>query len=255
MARSDRHNRIQRLFGGAPVREPHPTQHAHRDLRGGGLRAAIFGVSDGLVSNVSLVLGTAGAHPGPAFIRLAGVAGLLGGSFSMAAGEYVSMTGQREAFERELDVERSELAAHPQAEQAELEQIYRGRGMTPAVAEQAAEDVMADPETALTTHAREELGIDPQHLGAPVQAALASFASFALGALIPLLPFLSGKGGRDAVILTIVLTALGALATGSVLSLVTKRPMVPSALRSLLICAVAGGATYGIGAAIGVSGG
>ena len=231
----------------------HETPHVHRDMRSGGLRAAVFGISDGLVSNVSLVLGIAGANPGPGVVRLAGLAGLLGGSFSMAAGEYVSMRAQREAFERELEVERVELEAHPHAEQRELEQIYVRRGMTPAIAEQAAGEMMANPETALSTHAREELGLDPQNLGSPVQAALASFGTFALGALLPLLPYLTGASGNGALFAAIVLTALGALGTGTVLSFVTQRGRFRSAMRSLLICAVAGAATYGIGAAIGVS--
>jgi VIT1/CCC1 family predicted Fe2+/Mn2+ transporter len=228
-------------------------QHVHRDLRSGGLRAAVFGISDGLVSNVSLVLGTAGAHPGAGVVRLAGLAGLLGGSFSMAAGEYVSMRAQREAFERELEVERVELEAHPHAEKRELEQIYVRRGMTPAIAEQAADEMMADPEIALTTHAREELGLDPKNLGSPIQAALASFGTFALGALLPLLPFLIGETGNGALVTAIVLTGLGALGIGTILSFVTHRGRLRSAMRSLLICAVAGAATYGIGAAIGVS--
>ncbi|HVB06093.1 MAG TPA: VIT1/CCC1 transporter family protein [Acidimicrobiales bacterium] len=254
MARSARHALVERLLGGRPEQHGAGGHHAdHRELRGGGLRAAIFGVSDGLVSNVSLVLGTSGAHPGGSFIRLAGIAGLLGGSFSMAAGEYVSMRAQREAFEREIEVERRELEIHPAAEEHELQQIYQGRGMSAETAQQAAGDVMADPENALSTHTREELGIDPQNLGSPVQAATASFASFAFGALLPLLPFLTGNGGSGALLVAIALTAVGALATGSVLSLVTERPLVLSALRSLAICAVAGGATYAIGTAIGVS--
>jgi vacuolar iron transporter family protein len=245
---------IERALGGRSRHEP-PGHHAHhRDLRGGGLRAAIFGASDGLVSNVSLVLGTAGAHPGGGVIRLAGLAGLFGGSFSMAAGEYISMRAQREGFERELALERRELEVNPHGEQRELEQIYRGRGMTPAVAEQAAGEVMADPLTALTTHAHEELGIDPNNLGSPIQAAVASFASFGIGALLPLLAFLSGHGGNDAVVAAIVLTGLGALLTGWLLSFATDRPRLVSALRSLLICAAAGAVTYGIGAAIGASG-
>jgi VIT1/CCC1 family predicted Fe2+/Mn2+ transporter len=252
---SQRHVLIERLFGGAAVKEGPGHMHAqHRDLRSGGLRATIFGVSDGLVSNVSLVLGTAGAHPGGAFIRLAGLAGLLGGSFSMAAGEYVSMRAQQEAFQRELEIERQEIKTNPGAETSELSQIYVERGMTRAVADQAAEEVMADPETALDEHAREELGIDPSHLGSPIRAGLSSFASFAVGALLPLIPYLGGHGGGSAVFVAIALTGIGALLVGALLSLVTERPAVTSALRSLLICAAAGAATYGIGAAIGVAG-
>jgi vacuolar iron transporter family protein len=222
-------------------------------MRGGGLRAAVFGVSDGLVSNVSLVLGTAGAHPGAGVIRLAGLAGLLGGSFSMAAGEYISMRAQHEAFERELSIERRELEVNPHLEQRELEQIYIGRGMSPDLAAQAAGELMRDPETALSTHAREELGIDPSNLGSPVQASLASFVTFALGAILPLFPFLIGLKGNGALVVAVLLTGIGALAIGGVLAVFTQRSKAFSALRSLAICAVAGAVTFGIGAAIGVS--
>jgi len=227
--------------------------HTHRDPRGGGLRAAVFGASDGLVSNVSLVLGTAGAHPGGAVVRLAGLAGLFGGAFSMAAGEWVSMTAQREVFERELEVERQELERHPRGERQELEQIYQRRGISAATAAELAQQMMSDPDRALATHAREELGIDPDSLGKPVQAALSSFATFAVGAFVPLVPFLGGSGGNVALVVSICLTAVAAVIVGSVLSAFTDRPVAPSALRSLLICAVAGAATYGIGRAIGAT--
>ena len=135
--------------------------HSHRDLRGGGARAAVFGVSDGLVTNVSLVLGMAGANPGASIVRLAGVAGLIAGSFSMAAGEYLSMTAQRELMERELEVERRSLSHSPEGEAAELRGMYVQRGIDPAVATDMVNEVMQDPELALETHAREELGITP----------------------------------------------------------------------------------------------
>jgi vacuolar iron transporter family protein len=225
----------------------------HLDVRGGGLRAAVFGISDGLVSNVSLVLGTAGAHPGGGVVRLAGLAGLLGGSFSMAAGEYISMRSQREVFEYELSVERDEIARNPAAERRELEGIYRARGIDADTARELAEKMMADPATALDAHAREELGIDPGELGSPVQAALASFATFAVGALVPLIAFLGGSSGDSAIELAIALTGASALVVGAGLSFLTRRNVVYSALRSLAICAVAGAITYGIGSAIGVT--
>lgn len=223
----------------------------HRDIRGGGLRAAVFGVSDGLVSNVSLVLGTAGAHPGAAVIRLAGLAGLFGGAFSMAVGEFVSMQAQREAFERELSIEREEIRRRPEFERRELVRIYERRGMEQGVAEQLATELMANPDLALDTHAREELGIDPDELGSPVQAAVSSFATFAIGALVPLLPFLLGGTGSAALLATIGLTACAALAVGALLSLLTARAWWRSALRQLFFCAAAGAATFGIGSAIG----
>jgi vacuolar iron transporter family protein len=225
----------------------------HRDLRGGGFRAAIFGVSDGLVSNVSLVLGIAGAHPSTGVIRLAGLAGLMGGAFSMSAGEYVSMRGQQEALERELDLERSELRNHPDAEKRELELIYLQRGVSPDVAHRVVEQLMSSPESALSTHAREELGIDPSALGSPIQASIASFLTFALGAFVPLAPFLSGSSKSTAVLVSIALAGLAALLVGFVLAHFTGRSRLYSALRSLGICAAAGGVTYLVGSLIGVA--
>ncbi|MDA8289105.1 MAG: VIT1/CCC1 transporter family protein [Actinomycetota bacterium] len=254
---------LARVVGRVGRRAPSPDpssgadglpDHHHRDVRGGGLRAAVFGVSDGLVSNVSLVLGTVGAHPGAGVIRLAGLAGLFGGAFSMAVGEYVSMQAQREAFERELSIEREELRRRPEFERRELTRIYERRGIEREVAAQLATELMADPEVALETHAREELGIDPGELGAPLQAAGSSFITFALGALVPLLPFLLGAKGTAAIGITIGLSALAAVAIGSLLSVLTARPWWRSALRQLVLCALAGAATFGIGSAIGIAG-
>ena len=227
--------------------------HTHRDVLGGGFRAAIFGVSDGLVSNVSLVLGTAAAHPGAGFVRLAGLAGLFGGAFSMAAGEYISMQAQREAFQRELAIEAEEIRRRPEGERRELEHIYRARGIDAEIAHRLAEELMADPVVALATHAREELGLDPDELGSPYQAALSSFVTFAVGALVPLVAFLGGSSGTTAVVIAVGLTALGALVVGGLLSLVTVRSWYFSAARQLAICAIAGAATYGIGSAIGTA--
>ncbi len=235
--------------------KPRFVEHTHRDMRGGGLRAAVFGVSDGLVSNVSLVLGTAGAHPGAGVVRLAGLAGLFGGSFSMAAGEYISMRVQREAFERELHVEQAEIEAQPESERAELVYLYESRGLDTETAERIAETLMADPRIALETHAREELGLDPAALGSPFQAALLSFVTFAVGALIPLAAFLGGSSGTGAILSAIAATAVAALLVGGALSFLTSRPVVGSALRSLLLCAAAGAITYGIGAAVGATAG
>jgi vacuolar iron transporter family protein len=224
--------------------------HHHRDIRGGGARAAIFGVSDGLVTNVSLVLGIAGASPGGTIVRLAGVAGLVAGSFSMAAGEFISMTAQRELLERELNVEREALIESPEGEANELRGMYERRGIDPGVAQDMVDQVMQDPELALETHAREELGINPQHLGSPVQSALSSFFTFALGAFVPLLPWLVSHG-TTAIIWSMALGALAALVVGSVLAAFTERPKVRSALRQLAVTAAAAAVTYGIGRAIG----
>ncbi|HTU38888.1 MAG TPA: VIT1/CCC1 transporter family protein [Acidimicrobiales bacterium] len=231
-----------------------PQVHHHRDVRGGGARAAVFGVSDGLVTNVSLVLGMAGANPGGAIVRLAGIAGLVAGSFSMAAGEYLSMTAQRELMERELEVERRSLRRSPEGEAAELRGMYVRRGIDPTVATDMVNEVMQDPDLALETHAREELGISVQNLGSPWQAAAASFVTFAIGAFIPLAPWLF-TSGTAAIILSVVLGGLAALVVGVVLSRYTERPALASALRQLAVTAVAAAVTFGVGKAIGAGAG
>ena len=228
----------------------HIAPHHHRDIGGGGARAAVFGISDGLVTNVSLVLGMAGANPGGSIVRLAGVAGLVAGSFSMAAGEYLSMTAQRELQERELEVERRALSDNPRGEAAELRGMYVRRGIEPGVAHEMVNEVMQDPDLALETHAREELGISPQNLGSPWQAAAASFVTFALGAFVPLAPWLF-TSGTLAIVLSVVLGGLAALAVGVVLARFTERSPVVSALRQLAVTAVAAAVTYGVGRAIG----
>ena len=231
---------------------PLPEKH-HRDVQGGTARAAVFGVSDGLVSNVAIVLGFAGANPGPGLVRLAGLAGLIGGAVSMAAGEYISMTAQAELFERELEMERLELRRRPEAERRELAQIYRARGVDEDTAEQLATALSRDPELALQTHAREELGIDPDSLGQPVRAALWSFVTFSIGASVPLIPYFFGSG-TGALMAAIVLGVIAALAVGTALAKFTDRPMGRSAARQLLFSAVPAILTYGIGSAVGVSG-
>lgn len=231
---------------------PLPEKH-HRDVQGGTARAAVFGVSDGLVSNVAIVLGFAGANPGPGLVRLAGLAGLIGGAVSMAAGEYVSMTAQSELLERELEMERLELRRRPEAERRELAQIYRSRGVDEDTAEQLATALSRNPELALQTHAREELGIDPESLGEPVKAALSSFVTFSIGATIPLLPYFFGTG-TAALVVAVVLGVVAALGVGAALARFTGRPMGRSAARQLLFSAVPAAITYAIGSAVGVSG-
>jgi VIT1/CCC1 family predicted Fe2+/Mn2+ transporter len=235
------------------VPDPPAFEHHHRDIRGGTARAAVFGVSDGLVSNVSLILGVAaGAHDLQGTVRLAGLAGLIAGAVSMAIGEYVSMTAQAELFERELELERREIKRRPENERRELAHIYRARGVEADTADELASQMMRDPDLALETHAREELGIDPKALGSPIGAALSSFVSFAVGALLPLLPWFFG-GGRSYVLATVILGALGAVAVGAGLSRFTGRSAVRSALRQLLFTAVGAAVVYGIGAAVGVA--
>ncbi|MGH9102483.1 MAG: VIT1/CCC1 transporter family protein [Acidimicrobiales bacterium] len=230
----------------------HPDEHHHRDVQGGAARAAVFGMSDGLVTNVSLILGVAGANPGSSLVRLAGLAGLVGGAFSMAAGEYISMRAQRELMERELEIERGELRRHPKAERRELARLYESRGLEPELAARLADAMMRDPDVALEIHAREELGLDPGSLGSPWQAASSSFVSFALGAVLPLLPWFFGRG-VEAVLLSVAVGAVAALALGAALSAFTGRSWLRSALRQLLVSAVAAGITFAIGSVVGVS--
>lgn len=234
----------------SPLIPSRPESH-HRNIQGGTARAAVFGISDGLVSNVALILGVAGASPGPGVVRLAGLAGLIAGAISMAAGEYISMTAQRELLTRELEMEAIELHRQPENERRELIQIYRSRGIEPETAERLATEMMRNPELALETHAREELGIDPAELGSPVGAASSSFLAFAVGAFIPLLPWLLTRGGA-ALGLSITLGALAALAVGAALARFTGRSASRSALRQLLWAAVPAAITYGVGALVGV---
>ena len=226
--------------------------HRHRDVQGGAARAAVFGISDGLVSNVALILGIAGASTDPTFVRVAGVSGLLAGAISMAAGEYVSLRAQAELVERELDIERRSIAENPEAETAELAAIYRERGLDPDHAKQVAEGLMADPEVALDVHAREELGVNPTQLGNPMVASASSFGSFALGAFVPLVPWLGG-GGNNAVWASVILGLSVAALVGAVLARLTERSVVRTVVRQLLVVGGACGATYLIGTALGTS--
>jgi VIT1/CCC1 family predicted Fe2+/Mn2+ transporter len=224
--------------------------HNHRDIRGGGARAAVFGVSDGLVSNVALILGVAGAHASAGAVRLAGVAGLVAGSFSMAAGEYISVRAQSELMLRELDVERQAISHDPEVERRELAAIYESRGIDSDMARELSVKMMRDPEVALETHAREELGIDPEQTGNPLQAALSSFVTFAVGAFVPLLPWLFTSGTR-AILWSVALGAIAALGVGAGLAHFTGRSWVWSASRQLLISGVAAAVTFGVGRLIG----
>jgi vacuolar iron transporter family protein len=226
--------------------------HHHRNVQGGGARAAVFGVSDGLVTNVSLILGFAGANAGPGVVRLAGVAGLIAGAFSMGSGEWISMRAQRELLERELAMEKHEIRHRPEGERRELVGIYENRGVEPSVARTLADEMMRTPELALETHAREELGINPASLGRPVQAALSSFATFALGALLPLIPWLFTRG-TGAVIASVVVGGVAALAVGSILAAFTHQSVWRSALRQLVTSAAVAAVVYGVGAGVGVS--
>jgi len=184
-------------------------------------------------------------------VVLAGVAGLVAGAGSMAAGEWISVRSQRELFEREIAVERAELEQFPEEEQRELELIYRAKGFSEEQARDLAEQIMADPEVALDTMVREELGLDPDDLGSPWLAAISSFLAFALGAAVPLLPFLF-TSGLGAVTMSAVLSAAALASVGLAISVLTGRPAWRTALRQVLIGGVTAVATYGIGTAVGV---
>ncbi len=244
---------LARDAGHAPPVQGTGVEHRHRGLGGGGnLRAAVFGVNDGLVSNASLILGVAGASPDPQVVLLTGVAGMCAGAFAMAAGEYVSVRSQRELFEYQIGLERDELEEYPDAEAQELALIYEEKGLARKEAERLAKQLVADPEHALDTLAREELGLNPDELGSPWGAAISSFLSFAAGALLPLAPFMMAAGPR-ALPIAIGVTAVALFVVGALLSLFTGRNAFYSGARMMLLGGVAGAVTYAIGRFAGVS--
>ena len=219
---------------------------------GGSLRAAVLGVNDGLVSNFSLVMGVAGGTSEADFVRLAGVAGLLAGAFSMAAGEYVSMRSQRELYEHRIRVEQAELEEWPEEEEEELVLIYEAKGLSREESQLVAKRIMTRPQVALDTMAREELGLDPKQLGSPVRAALSSFAAFVAGAIVPVFPYLINAGGL-AFTLSAVLSAAALAVVGGLLAGLTGRSMIRGALRMLMAGGAAAAVTFGVGYLIGVS--
>ncbi len=224
----------------------------HRRGAGGMLRASVFGVNDGLVSNFSLVMGVAGGTSDNGIVLLAGVAGLVAGAFSMASGEWISVRSQRELFENELRIEREELAAFPAEEREELELIYQAKGIDADEAKALVDTIMEKPDVALDTMAREELGLDPAALGgSPWVAAASSFVAFALGALVPIIPFLVGSGAA-ATVTAALLSLIGLFAVGASISVFTGRHAGRSGLRMALIGAVVAAATYGVGTLVGV---
>jgi len=243
---------LAKLIGGRPgPREQISRREGwHRGDRSGTLRAGVFGVSDGLVSNTSLVMGFAGSGAGHTAIMLAGVAGLLAGSFSMAAGEYVSMASQRESYERELSLEAEELRENPGEERAELVLLYRAKGLSRADAEHLADRIMSDEKVALDTLAREELGLDPTALGSPSMAAVSSFISFAVGAFVVVLPYLAGSG-IAALVTAIALAAAALLVVGGGIGALNGRSVLRSGLRQLLVGGLAAAVTFGVGHLIG----
>jgi VIT1/CCC1 family predicted Fe2+/Mn2+ transporter len=243
---------LAKLIGGRPSPQEQIARREgwHRGDRSGALRAAVFGVSDGLVSNTSLVMGFAGSGAPRLTVLLAGVAGLLAGAFSMAAGEYVSMASQRESYQREISLEEQELAENPEEERAELALIYRAKGLSRSEAQLLADRIMADRQVALDTLAREELGLDPDELGSPWSAAISSLLSFAAGAFVVVLPYLIGSGAA-ALAAAIGLTAVALLAVGGGIGALNGRPVLRSALRQLVFGGAAAAITFVVGHLIG----
>lgn len=233
------------MVGGAPHAEQ------HRAGSGNALRAAVLGANDGLVSNLSLVMGVAGASLASEEILITGLAGLVAGAGSMAMGEWISVTSARELYTRELAVERRELASAPAAERDELAGIYERKGLTPALAAQVADALSSDPAAALDTHAREELGIDPDELGgSALQAAGTSFALFCVGAIPPVAPF-AVLDGDAAVAASGVVSSLALFTIGAAITRLTDRSPWLSGLRQLVIGLAAAAVTFGVGALVG----
>lgn len=247
---------LSRLRAGGPAKRPTTREQIaqrevfHRSDRSGALRAGVFGVSDGLVSNAALVMGFAGSGAERSTIVLAGVAGLLAGAFSMAAGEYVSMASQREMFEREISLEAQELAEHPEEEREELILLYQAKGLSAEEATHLADRLMSDPQTALDTLTREELGLDPDELGSPWSAALSSMLAFTAGAAVALVPYLFAAGGA-ALVAAIIGVSVALFAVGGGMGVLNGRSLIRSGLRQLLVGGLAASVTYAVGSLLG----
>lgn len=222
--------------------------HAHRDVTGGALRPALFGVTDGLVSNTALVCGAAGGGLEGRALVLTGLAGLAAGAFSMAIGEYTSVASQTELTRAEIENEKREIARVPEAEMAELAGIFRSRGVDRETAAEVARQLSADPDQVWRVHAREELGIDPDDLPSAWLAAGSSFAAFCAGAVVPVLPFLLGV---TSLLIPVLLAAVALFGAGVVVSRFTDRTALYTGFRQLLLGAAAAGLTYAIGSAVG----
>ncbi len=236
------------------ARDPHlPTiDHEHPDVTGGWLRPAVFGASDGLVSNLALVAGVAaGTDKGTSTaVVLAGFAGLAAGAFSMAVGEYTSVASQSEAAAREIEKERHEIVNNPEAETRELAEMYVEKGIDEDLAQEVARQVHLDVDNAVAVHAREELGVDPHDLASPMLAAGSSFLAFAIGALIPVLPYLLGA---DTLVPGLVVTLVALFGCGAVVTQVTTRTWLYGGSRQAALGAAAAAVTYGIGSAVGAA--
>lgn len=218
---------------------------------GNALRAAVLGANDGLVSNLSLVMGVAGAAADNTTLLITGFAGLLAGACSMALGEWLSVQSSRELYEKQIKIEKEELAASPEEEVEELSLIYQSRGLDEASANELAKQLLSSPESAIETLAREELGVNPEELGGSAwQAAFTSFILFAIGAIIPVLPFLFFSG--NTVLISLAFSAAGLFGIGASITLFTGRSVLFSGFRQVIFGLIAAAITYGVGKLIGV---
>jgi VIT1/CCC1 family predicted Fe2+/Mn2+ transporter len=222
--------------------------HSHRDVTGGWLRPATFGVMDGLVSNFALVAGVVGGGATGKIVLMTGLAGLVAGACSMASGEFTSVSSQTELMRAEIAVERRELEIHPDEEEHELAMMYEAKGLRPELAAEVARELSSKPAVALDVHVREELGVDPNDLPSPWVAAGSSFAAFAVGALIPLIPFIFGAAS---VLPALLLSALGLVVTGGIVGKITARPFWYGGGRQLFLGGLSAAATFAIGLAVG----
>ncbi len=229
--------------GGPTGEYSHENEHI-ADPQSGILRASVVGLSDGLVSNLALIMGVAGGSGDPEIIVLAGIAGLLAGAFSMAAGEYISMQTQREMLERELAIEKDHIERFPDEEEAHLAELLQSNGVEAPDAERIAAQIHREGGPALEFHAQLELGIHPGSLGAPTTAAAASLLAFAAGAAVPVVPWLLTPNALPA---TIISSAIALLAAGALATRFTHRGPGFGALRQLLVGAAAAAVTYGVG--------
>lgn len=223
--------------------------HTHADVSGGWLRAATFGAMDGLVTNISLIAGVGAAGVGADVVVTAGIAGLVAGAFSMALGEYASVSTQNEQVEREVAIEAREIRDNPTAEMAELAEMFGELGMSQKTATAAASEVHRDPEIAIRTHIAQELGVDPEEKPSPMVAAVSSFLMFSVGAVVPLLPYLLGF---SSLVAGLAVGAVGLLVAGAVAAGFTATSWWWGAIRQLLFGTLAAGATYAVGSLLGV---
>jgi len=257
-ATEHQHARLLQLIGrerpsGLPGSSLAILEGRHRAVGGNALRAAVLGANDGLVSNLSLVMGVAGADLAPKAILLTGIAGLLAGSLSMAMGEWLSVQSARELFEHQIRIEREELIAFPEEEREELELIYRAKGVPADTAQELADRLIREGAPALETLVREELAIDPEELGGSAwEAAIASFLLFSIGAIVPVLPYIAW-GGIPAAVASVVLSGLALFLLGAGITVITGRSALRSGLRQVLIGLAAAAITFGVGRLFGVA--